>query len=703
MRFILSLLILMIAAMIPATASAQGVATLVADNVSIQGNNRLIANGNIEVFYDDTRLSARRITYDRAGDSLIIEGPIFIQSANGEIITADRATLDPQLENGMLRGARLVLDQQLQLAANQIDRIDGQYSQLTRVVASSCAVCDGQPALWDIRAERVVHDQEAQQLYFDNATFRVRGVPVFWLPYARLPDPTLTRSTGFLIPELRNSDLLGIGIKLPYFITLGDHRDLTLTPYVSSETTTLEANYRQAFLSGDLNVDGAVTKDTLNDDQRSYLFADGSFQLGGGTSLSFDLKTVSDKAYLTEYSYADLDRLESSVTLENITNDRLLRIRLSYFETLRDDETNDELPPVVADARFEQRDTLWGGQFTYGLSADGVLRPGDGTAELGRDVGRIGSFGAWSRDLPLPAGLRGTIFAGGRSDIYHVRDDTDYEETTLRVIPNIGATFRWPLITKTGDGATHLLTPTVAVAWSDTYGAEVPNEDSTRAELDQANLFALTRFPGDDRSETGLRAAVGTTYTRQGAAGNFTTLTFGRVVRDETHLDFTPSSGLSGRASDWLLAGQVTSPQGVHFDGRVLVNDDLETTRGAGRVGWRTEDITLNAAYIWQAADPTESRPDAVSEWTLDTAIQLNDAFKISADARYDIANDSPARAGLGVEWRNECVTVDLSVSRRFTSSDTIEPSTDYGLSVSLNGFSAGRSAAGPSAGCQTQ
>jgi len=665
MRLILCLFL----ALLPVVAKAQAVATLVADNVSVQGGEQLIAEGNIEVFFEDTRLSARRIVFDRASDRLLIDGPIFIQTPTGEIVTAERASLDPQLENGMLRGARLVLEQQLQLAANRIDRFDGRFSQLTRVVASSCSVCNGRPALWDIRAERVVHDQDAQQLYFDNATFRIRGM----------------------------------GIKLPYFITLGDHRDLTLTPYLSSETSTLEAQYRQAFLNGDLNIAGAYSEDTLNDDPRSYLFAEGRFAIGGGTTLSFDLKTVSDRAYLTEYGFADLDRLESSVTVENITATRLLRARLSYFETLRDDEENDVLPPLVADIRYEKRDRLWDGAFTYGFSADAAFRTGDGIADNERDVGRVGAFGQWSRSLTLPAGLRGDITTGLRADYYRVRDDTGFETTSLRVIPNTALTLQWPLISKTSDGGTHLLTPIAAVAWSDSYGVVPPNEDSTRAELDQANLFALSRFPGDDRAETGLRTALGATYTRQGTAGSFSTLTFGRVIRDRSDRDFSPSSGLAGQASDWLLAGQITSPQGVHFDGRILVNDQFETTRGAGRMAWRRQDVRFDAAYIWQAPDPTESRPESVSEWTFDTAVRLNDAFEISADARYDIGNDAPARAGFGVEWRNECVTVDLSVSRRFTSSDTIEPSTDYGLSVSLNGFSAGRSATGPSAGCQTQ
>lgn len=684
---------------LPAFAAAQGTATLVADTVVVEQGNRLVAQGNIEVFFDGTRLSAARVVYDRPSDQLIIDGPIFLQAPDGQILTAERATLDPQLENGMLRSARLVLDQQLQLAANQIDRVDGRFAQLSRVAVSSCNVCGTQAPLWDIRAERVVHDQTERQLYFENATFRVRGVPLLWLPYMRLPDPTLTRATGFLIPRVRTSDLLGTGVKLPYFITLGDSRDLTLTPYLSPETLTLEARYRQAFLNGDLEITGAVSDDTLLDQRRSYLFADGSFDIGGGTTLSFDLKTVSDSAYLLEYGFADLDRLESSVTAENITQDRFFRARISYFETLRDDETNRSLPPVVADLRYEKHATFGGGYLTYGGSADAVFRTTPQSGDVGRDVGRAGSFATWSRDLDLPSGVQGRVSAGGRADFYRISNDTDFDDTVLRAIPTLGATFRWPLIAQYAQ-ATHLLTPTVALAWSDQYGDTPPNEDSTRAELDQANLFSLSRFPGDDRAESGFRAAVGMTYSRTSRKGSFTTLTFGRVVRDRPESDFTPSSGLEGRASDWLLAGQITSPKGVYFDGRILVSDALVTTRGAGRLGWRTDRIDLTAAYIWQAPDPTESRPEAVSEWTLDTTLQLTDAFEITADARYDVANDSPARAGFGIAWSNECVTVDLSVSRRFTSSDTVEPSTDYGLSVSLSGFSAGRSSAGPIAGC---
>ena len=210
----------------------------------------------------------------------------------------------------------------------------------------------------------------------------------------------------------------------------------------------------------------------------------------------------------------------------------------------------------------------------------------------------------------------------------------------------------------------------------------------------------MSRFAGDDAVETGARAALGVTWTRLGASGVNSTLTFGRVFHDTKQDDFNPSSGLDGYTSDWLVAGQLTTTSGFRVDGRTLFDDDADLTRAAARLGWDNDWIALDAAYIWQAADTTESRPDAVSEFTVDTNVQLNSAWAVNVGSRYDLANDGPARAEAGLQYRNECVTVDLSVARRYTSSTTVDPSTSYGLSVALNGFSAGRSSAGPKAAC---
>ncbi len=259
------------------SGDAADAALLIADQVLVENQNRLIATGNVEALYDGTRLNATRIIYDRDSDTLTLEGPLRITDPDGNVLVADSGRIDSGVRNGLLRGARVVLDQQLQIASVEARRVEGRYTQLSRVAVTSCQVCgDDTPPLWQIRASRVVHDQEERQLYFENAQLRVLDVPIFYGPYLRLPDPTLKRARGFLIPSIRSSTLLGFGLKLPYFIPIGDSKDITLTPYVSAVTRTLELRYRQAFRYGDIELNGAFSRDTLlPDESRGYLFANG--------------------------------------------------------------------------------------------------------------------------------------------------------------------------------------------------------------------------------------------------------------------------------------------------------------------------------------------------------------------------------------------------------------------------------------------
>jgi LPS-assembly protein len=678
---------LICALVLPQLGQAQGAATLVADTVFVTDDQRLVAQGNVEVLFDGTRLSAARITYDQVSDQLVIEGPIFLVIDDGTIMTASRASLDPTFENGILRGARLVLDQQLQLAANQISRVDGRYNQLLRVVATSCQVCEGDTPLWEIRASRVVHDQLERQLYFDDAQFRVMGVPIIWVPRMRLPDPTLDRATGLLIPQLRSSDLLGTGFKLPYFIRLGDHRDLTLTPYLSSNTTTLEARYRQAFLSGNIEINTAVSSDTLlSGAMRGYIMAEGAFDLAGYFALTFDLEATTDRDYILDYGYSSKDRLDSQIALGRVTDNSIFNAALVYYESLRFLDDNAKLPSIVADIGYERRlaPNAIGGIATLTADAQTLYRSSNDDI-VGRDVARFGLGAQWQRNWVTPVGLLIDGQIGVDFDYYAITQDAAYASDIQRTIPAVALTLRYPLI-RTTPSATHVIEPLVQVAWSEVYGDDVANEDSTDAELDQANLFALSRFPGQDARETGARVAFGARWTRVSPDAWNATLTFGRILRETANAAFSASSGLQGTASDWLVAGQVDFPNGLAIDGRALIADDLDFTKSEARIGWSDDRFDLAASYLW-LTDSTN-----VSEWTLDSAYQINNIWSVSADASYDFIANRAARATIGVGWENECVAVDLSVSRRFSSSASVDPVTDFGLSIELRGFSAGRS-----------
>ena len=126
-------------------AMAQDLASLVAERVEITGTSQLIAEGDVEIFFQGRRLKAQRIVYDSATDRLQITGPIVLVDGSGSFILASQADLSADLANGVLRSARLVLNQQLQLASTEVQRVGGRYTRLGRTVASSCQVCAANP------------------------------------------------------------------------------------------------------------------------------------------------------------------------------------------------------------------------------------------------------------------------------------------------------------------------------------------------------------------------------------------------------------------------------------------------------------------------------------------------------------------------------------------------------------------------------
>ena len=96
-------------------------ASLVADQVTYDRETRLLtASGNVEVLYQGRVLRARRIIYDEAADEIRAEGPLVLTDPAGGVLLADAAALTPDLTDGLISSARLLIAGQLQLAAAEV-------------------------------------------------------------------------------------------------------------------------------------------------------------------------------------------------------------------------------------------------------------------------------------------------------------------------------------------------------------------------------------------------------------------------------------------------------------------------------------------------------------------------------------------------------------------------------------------------------
>lgn len=683
-----------------AAAYAQSTATLMADQVYIDAAGRLVATGSVEVWYGSTRLTASRVVYDQRNDHLSIEGPIILNDGPDRLFMADSAELSDNMRDGLIRSARLVLNQQLQIAAASIERENANITRMNAAVASSCPVCAENPTpLWEIRAARVTHDQEAQQLYFEHAQFRVGGVPVFYFPYLRLPDPTLRRSRGFLMPRLSMQSGIGFGVAVPYFLPLGPSRDVTITPSLTSEgATSVALRFQAAYANGGLDLGGQISRDALLPNRaRGYAYLRALFVLRNDFRLTADTLLASDRRYLNTYGITDETRISSHVTLERYRRDQAIRVRALAFQTLEPGVDNRELPNQVVQAAWEQRiglaSTPPGGELRLRFNAHAHQRLATVDGARGRDLARFNIAAHWQRQVVLAGGIVATGAVQGRLDHVRITDDSAYPDPITRRAVEGMIDLRWPWVAGGSEGAGYMIEPIAQVIGSHRNRAALPNDDHVMPELDPGNLFSMARYSGHDAPDDGTRANLGLRWARHDPAGWSMETLVGRIWRTEGYDGFDPVNPqpLGQRRSNWLLAGRLWGQRGLSLGLRLLIDDDRNPSRGETSLAWNGRATGLSTTYVYLPANTFEGRQQNRAEWYFDMNHQFANGVAARVGWEYDVTQREIRTARTGLEYRADCVSFDVSLSHRFATSTNVTRSTSFGLQVELLGIGGAR------------
>ncbi len=698
MRLFLSVIFLALSSV---TISAQQLTNLIADQIEINSDGVLVASGSVTVWQGDTKITANKISYEGTINSLEITGPIRLTDGTGTVILADQAALSQDLSQGLIKSARIILNKQVQIAAAQISRVNSRYTQAYKVAATSCYVCAGKTPLWQIRAQRIVHDKLEKQLHFDNAQLRIMDLPVLFFPYLRLPDPSLKRASGFLVPQLTTSTTLGTAIRTPYFFKLGDHKDFTLTPILSSRTNTLGFRYREAFQTGKLSLEGAVSRDNLSTDQnRGYLFGTANYELDQDYKLDVQVQTVSDPSYFYEYDVAKIDRLETKISFNRTKRYENSELRFSNYHSLRDSDSNATQPTLVAEGIYQQRivPSSIGGvldlesSFLASYRYSDIDSDGDADGYVdGYDTARLSLVANWQRNYSFQNGSIVDVESQVETSQYVVRQHKNVDPNITRISTAAAVGLRWPLSRRLKDGGVQLLEPRIQLAGHEkSLPEKLPNQDSTRVEFDEGNLFRFNRGPGFDQIETGARINIGVSGYNQYKTKTKIGWEVGRVYRGNAFEKFSKASGLSGSVSDWLVAGAIETPSGIELVARALLKDLGYIKKAEARMAWKNPTHKIAATYVGLSADTLEGRATPLSSLALNWQYRFAPDWQSASDFQFNATNGKLSKLNFGLKYANECVDVNFSASRHFSTSTTFSNKTEFGLSVELSGFSSG-------------
>ena len=163
------------------------------------------AEGDAQIYNQGKILEADRVTYFKDTGRVLAEGSVKLTDSDGTVTHADRMELTGDFKQGFVDSVRADTKEKTHFSATRSEKIDADTTVFHKGTYTACPSCAEHPErapLWRLRARRVVHKNNEQMLYYEGATFELYGLPIAYLPFLSMADPSVTRQSGFLAPKI---------------------------------------------------------------------------------------------------------------------------------------------------------------------------------------------------------------------------------------------------------------------------------------------------------------------------------------------------------------------------------------------------------------------------------------------------------------------------------------------------------------------
>ncbi len=683
------------------------------------------AVGGVFIAYQGYQLFASEVTYDRRANRLIARRGARLEEPGGNVIIAKEIELSDDFRDGFVTGLRADTIYRTRLAANRAERVNAEVTVFEEAGYTACYSCRRRPdapPTWAIKARRIVANEADRSLTFENPSFEIFGADIGPLPTFSIPDPSVRRKSGFLLPTAVYNNRLGMGVRGSYFQTLGPSKDLTYgVTGLSRQGVLGDITYRQATATGAFRVSAAgiyqlspEAFDGTSGDRtfRGSITTEGNFYLNPRWQYGWESTLTTDRRFLNDYDFSTSDNLTEPTTLylKGLGKRNSFEARLWAFRILQDDYVSTRVlnPPApftgvgerlqgkqayvhpVIDYEGVYDGAVLGGELSYGFNATALSRQETdafGAYENGVLVPRFrgveGSYArqsaevGWRKKIIAPFGQVITPFAGARADLFYVNNrdpnvtELSDDEFRLRAMPWVGVNYSYPWLISSTWG-TQTIEPVAELIASPNEGSigHLPNDDAQSVVFDDTTLFGPSKFSGYDRIEGGVRANVGVRYTLQTYAGGFLSTTVGQSYhlagRNSFEvpdiLDSTGESGLNKDVSDFVADVTLNTARGFTLSANARLDDEtLSIERAELAAATQTGPLATRVVYAFLNSQPDLGYVDPREEIHSSASLRVFDRLRVFGMVRYDLQDNDIIRNGAGIAYDDDALSVSLA------------------------------------------
>mgnify|MGYP001273901447 CR=1 FL=1 len=668
----------------------------------------ITAIGDVEIINGIEVLKADKLTYDEEKDYILAEGNVSLSDKNNNIYFSDRMELQGDLKKGVIKNFNSTLSDGSLLSATIIIRDEENGDKLEKVRYTRCNICeesDNPAPIWQIRALKANRNIKKGIISYENMLFDVYGLPIIYIPYLSHADPSKKISSGLLSPKFKNNTTFGLSYSQPYYFALSRHKDLTLTPTITSnEGPIIESHYRSLRKRGSSDMKLSFTRGShTNIDGkesnkfRGHIDIKVAERINKNWTTGINATRASDFSYMQRYKMGNESNihLTQRAYISGSNKDFYAKIEGMYFQPLDAYKSNRNVPLILPNIEM-----LWHKNYDNGIMRKISINSSIISKSDASNVQKLSLNSSWSKNKISSKGyvLKSSLY--GRADIYRNKKTDNSKvigklgtHNIFRALPKFETMLSFPVINYYKNNSI-LIEPIVQGILAPKGGNpdSIHNLDSIDFELSDYNLFSSNRFAGIDRIEEGSRINLGIKSSFNfNELGNLNSV-IGRSWSPLNPQDeFISGTGLNKKLSN--IVGNII------YDYRDFLSFGYHFRRDG--LNFRSQRDTLNLEVstkpIIAFIDYTMIRDNNISSQNmLSEQAQISITWNIDDNWRSNIRQSRDLRntnwgnaidsAGY-LEFKNECIIIRLEASRKHQNLIDIPDTTEYSISFNLVGF----------------
>ena len=607
---------------------------------------------------------------------------IYIDEKNQKIVGSD-------VKASMYQNDLKFNDSNLPRLYSNTVSINGDQTEFQKGIFTYCKQRDNNKCPpWIIQSEKIRHDSTKKTIFYDKATLKIYDFPIFYFPKLSHPDPTVKRRSGFLLPSLVSSSNLGAGLNIPYFYTLGNDKDITLSPRIyANENPLLLGEYRQDFKDAFWIVNAGITNGYKNNNlkktegTRTHLFSNFSYSFIDKESQSSDLKIqiqqTNNQTFLKAYDIEselvdnDLDTLDNTISYNYQNEDFFLSSSISMFENLASEKNSKYeylLPYVIADKNlFRSQDY---GVFDLNSKLKINSYEVDKRTELlVNDV--LWKSKKWISDIGVESSFESIL----KTVQYNAHETKEYKNTNnnSELSGAIAFLLKYPLSKENLTEKTH---SQVAPKFLTRYAPGHMRKLQSKTLLNYDNLYSLNKTTDIDVIERGLSATLGFEYKKSKLTENnslgdeISSFSIGQIINEKENHELSSTSSMDQRFSDIVGVASMKVNQNTDLNYNFAIDQSYEDINYS-EIGldYKFNNTKFNVAYL-------EEKNHRGNQEYIKSEFKLNfkDNNALSFSTKRNLLSDSAEFYNFSYDYINDCLKAGLVFRREFYKDRDIEP-----------------------------